>query len=188
MTVKQGHDYYGALMIRSRLSFADHMAIAAGGVVGATTRWALGRRFETASDESGWFQYAPNTTVVPGVDNDLIAGRWGTVIANIVGCLLLGVVTTLLARTARPNTARPSKRRWLLALGTGFCGALTTFAAFAVESTQLLRLASATKREIWIRGPDPSWGVALTYLTVSLVGGGLAFATGRSAALRVAKP
>ena len=54
----------------------------------------------------------------------------GTLVVNVAGCLLLSVITTLcLARTA-PDIK--------LILGTGFCGAFTTFSTFELEAEELL--------------------------------------------------
>jgi fluoride exporter len=54
---------------------------------------------------------------------------WGTVLVNVAGSLLLGCV--LGAAPALPAAVVPL-------LGTGFCGALTTFSAFGYETLRLL--------------------------------------------------
>jgi CrcB protein len=52
---------------------------------------------------------------------------WGTWTVNVAGSLVLGVVVGSSAPT------------WLLTLvGTGFCGALTTFSTFGFETVRLL--------------------------------------------------
>lgn len=56
---------------------------------------------------------------------------WGTLVVNAVGSLVLGA-------TAGAVDAWPG-HDWLLALvGTGFCGALTTFSTFSFETVRLL--------------------------------------------------
>jgi len=61
---------------------------------------------------------------------------WGTAIVNVVGSALLGL---LLGRAAGGGASE-----WVVALvGTGFCGALTTFSGF---SGQVLELTEGTPR------------------------------------------
>lgn len=56
---------------------------------------------------------------------------WGTFVVNATGSLLLGLLTGLGLYHAFPDTPR-------LVLGTGFCGAYTTFSTFTVETVRLL--------------------------------------------------
>ncbi|UCM89913.1 fluoride efflux transporter CrcB [Streptomyces marincola] len=57
---------------------------------------------------------------------------WGTFAANTLGCLLVGVLTgAVLAQAA-------TERVYLL-VGTGLCGALTTYSTFAWETVHLAR-------------------------------------------------
>jgi CrcB protein len=55
---------------------------------------------------------------------------WGTLVVNAAGSLLLGAVAAAVAGGA------PSW--WGTLLGTGFCGALTTFSTFGLETVRLL--------------------------------------------------
>jgi fluoride exporter len=56
---------------------------------------------------------------------------WGTLLVNVSGSLLLGVVAGLVDATGGHD--------WALALiGTGFCGALTTFSTFSFETLRLI--------------------------------------------------
>ena len=95
------------------------MLVGVGGAAGANARYLLGRE---VSEQ--W------PTTFP----------WGTLIVNVSGCLVLGVLLGwLVARGDRP-AAR-------LFLATGFLGAYTTFSTFAYESVRLIedgRLMMAT--------------------------------------------
>ena len=56
---------------------------------------------------------------------------WGTLTVNVVGSFVLGVVAAAVAVGGAPA--------WLMTLlGTGFCGALTTFSTFGFETVRLL--------------------------------------------------
>lgn len=57
----------------------------------------------------------------------------GTIVANVLGCLLIGVVYGLSARMGWLNP------EWRLFLATGFCGGYTTFSSFAFENADLLQ-------------------------------------------------
>jgi CrcB protein len=53
---------------------------------------------------------------------------WGTLVVNMVGCLLIGLSFGL---AERASWVTPSVRLFFV---TGFLGALTTFSSFAVET------------------------------------------------------
>jgi CrcB protein len=52
---------------------------------------------------------------------------------NLAGAFVLGWLLTWLAERSAPS------RYWRFLLGTGFCGALTTFSTFQVETFELAR-------------------------------------------------
>ena len=58
---------------------------------------------------------------------------YGTLLANILGGLLIGIVLGYLSKTA--NLSHSTS----LFLATGFCGGFTTFAAFAYENHLFLK-------------------------------------------------
>ena len=54
----------------------------------------------------------------------------GTLVVNVSGSLVLGVLSGLALYHGFPNTPR-------IVLGTGFCGAYTTFSTFTFETVRL---------------------------------------------------
>lgn len=87
------------------------IAIGAGAVLGAWGRWLLGLALNRAG------QPMP----------------WGTLVANLVGGLLIGALLALFER--RPELAAA----WRPFLVTGFLGALTTFSTFSAESLLMIQ-------------------------------------------------
>ena len=57
----------------------------------------------------------------------------GTLLVNILGCFLIGVIYGLFVRYSTTS------HMLCLLLTTGFCGGLTTFSTFANESLQMLQ-------------------------------------------------
>jgi fluoride exporter len=88
--------------------------VALGGAVGTLTRYELGH----------W---------LPAGDGGFPRG---TFLANLLGTLVLGV---LLESLVRAGSDRGRRRQLRLLVGTGFCGGLTTYSTFAVESVLLAR-------------------------------------------------
>jgi CrcB protein len=58
---------------------------------------------------------------------------WGTLTVNVIGCLILGVLTGAMGSLPASTVAFA---------GTGVCGALTTFSTFGFETTRLLEEGS----------------------------------------------
>jgi CrcB protein len=87
---------------------------------------------------------------------------WPTLIVNLIGSLVVGlVVVAALERVAPSRYFRPL-------LATGFCGGLTTFSTFVVEADLLIKHGRA--------------GIAALYVVVSLIGGLAAVRIGMLAA------
>ncbi|MGA5410218.1 fluoride efflux transporter CrcB [Streptomyces lavendulocolor] len=84
--------------------------VAAGAAVGAPLRYLTDRAVQARHD-----------SVFP----------WGTFTVNVTGCLVLG----LLAGAATAGAGSPGLQ---LLLGTGLCGALTTYSTFSYETLRLL--------------------------------------------------
>jgi len=66
---------------------------------------------------------------------------WGTLIVNLAGCLLIGLVFGLTER----GTTHPAERLFFV---TGFLGALTTFSTYALET------ANATPGSLTLAGAN----------------------------------
>jgi len=85
------------------------LLVLAGGALGAPVRYVVDLMVQSRHD-----------SVLP----------WGTFAVNAVGSLVLGAVAGGVASAGGPD--------WVLTLvGTGFCGALTTFSTFSFETVRL---------------------------------------------------
>ncbi|WP_030909965.1 fluoride efflux transporter CrcB [Streptomyces sp. NRRL F-5126] len=94
---------------------SDILLVALGGAVGAPLRYLTDRAVQSRHD-----------TVFP----------WGTFTVNVVGSLILGILTGAALAGAAGHTLQ-------VLLGTGLCGALTTYSTFSYET---LRLAETGAR------------------------------------------
>ena len=59
---------------------------------------------------------------------------WSTFSANMIGCLIIGVITGYFLRNISENESE-----WILFATVGFCGGFTTFSSFANENFLFLR-------------------------------------------------
>ncbi|WP_304455100.1 fluoride efflux transporter CrcB [Nocardiopsis sp. YSL2] len=91
------------------MSAAIAVAVAAGSALGAVGRYLVDRYIQSLGP-----------SVLP----------WGTFTVNTTGSLVLGLVLSAAASGALPGAATA-------ALGTGFCGALTTFSTLSYETLRL---------------------------------------------------
>jgi fluoride exporter len=105
------------------------LAILFGGAVGAFARAGVSEAFPPG----------------PG------AWPWATFGVNLAGVAVLAWVATRLGEMVAPT------RYWRLLIGTGFCGALTTFSTFQVETIAL--------------ADDGHAGLALAYASASVAAG-----------------
>lgn len=107
-------------------------SVAAGGAAGTVLRAAIGRALP------------PGASGFP----------WATLLVNVVGSSVIGLVVVVALERAGPS------RYFRPLVATGFCGGLTTFSTFAVETDRLLRAGRV--------------GLAFVYVGVSLAAGLLA--------------
>jgi fluoride exporter len=82
------------------------LAVSAGAVAGALARFAITHFSSQITGHQGF--------------------PYGTLVVNVLGCFVVGWALTW--------SADHSHDRWRLLVATGFCGAFTTFSAFAYES------------------------------------------------------
>lgn len=73
-------------------------------------------------------RYVVDTMVVERTDGVF---PWGTLVVNVTGSLLSGLLSGLALYHAFPATPR-------VVLVTGFCGAFTTFSTFTFETVRLI--------------------------------------------------
>lgn len=109
------------------------LAVAVGGALGAALRYLLAHLLTHGRRPSGWLPV-------------------GTLIANTVGCFVVGWAAYALNGTA------------LLLVGTGFCGGLTTWSTLATETDRLAATGESRR--------------SATYLVLTLVLGGVAVVLG----------
>jgi CrcB protein len=117
------------------------LIVGAGGFLGSIGRYLTGRVMQRLCPEQ----------LIP----------LGTLTANVVGCLLIGMVVSIL--DARQLDTQP----WRLFLVVGLLGGFTTFSAFGYETVTLAR--------------DTEWGLALLNAGAHLIAGLLAVAAGLAA-------
>jgi CrcB protein len=94
----------------------SYVFVGAGGALGAMARYAL------------------NIALQRGVNFP-----WGTLSANLLGCLILGVVAQLVASSEWFNNAGIIPDQYRLLFAVGFCGSFTTLSALVLELHTMLQ-------------------------------------------------
>lgn len=139
-------DIAGSFAPRSRLLSAppidrqELVAIFAGGVFGALARAGLAQAFVVGPDE--W--------------------PWATFVVNIAGAALLGYFITRLQERLPPSLYARAF------LGTGVCGALTTFSTVMVELVAMLE-AGHVALAVTYTGASVACGFAAVFISTKLV-------------------
>jgi len=120
----------------------NFLIIGLGGAAGSMLRYAVQKVFNVHS---------------------AVAFPTGTLLVNIAGCFLIGILWSIVSRSLSWN------EEMKLLLMTGFCGGFTTFSAFTLEGIGLLK--------------ESKTSLFIIYITASVVGGLLATFIG----IRIAK-
>ena len=93
-----------------------------------------------------------------------ISVPWGTLSANLLGCLAMGVIAQLVATSAWFNDAGIVPDQYRLLFAIGFCGSFTTLSAMVMELHTMLQ-----RNEILN---------SFSYLMVTMLGGFACFYLG----------
>ncbi|MHA6719134.1 fluoride efflux transporter CrcB [Sphingomonas sp. RS6] len=115
----------------------NFLLVMLGGAIGSAARYGVGR----VAMAMGGFAFP-----------------WGTLAANILGGLLMGVLAGTLARIGQGGEP------WRLLLGVGALGGFTTFSSFSLETMNMIERGDLL--------------TALGYVLVSVVGAIAALAVG----------
>ena len=98
------------------LAALSYLFVAAGGALGAMARFALNVALQRD-----------------------VSFPWGTLSANLIGCLLMGIVAQLVASSAWFNSAGIIPDQYRLLFAVGFCGSFTTLSALVLEMHTMLQ-------------------------------------------------
>ena len=124
-----------------RIVALSYVVVGAGGALGAMARYAL------------------NVALQRGVNFP-----WGTLSANLLGCLIMGVLAQLVASSDWFNNAGIIPDHYRLMFAVGFCGSFTTLSALVMEFHTMLQ-----RNEIL---------ASFSYLMASVIGGFACFYAG----------
>ena len=93
-----------------------------------------------------------------------VAYPWGTLGANLLGCLVMGMLAHLIAHSTWFNEAGVIPDQYRLFFAIGFCGSFTTLSTMVMELNTMLQ-----RNELFY---------AFSYLFATLVGGFACFYLG----------
>lgn len=117
------------------------LLVVAGAMVGAPLRYLTDRTVQSRHD-----------SVFP----------WGTFAVNVAGCLVLGLLTGA-------ATAGAASSHLMLLLGTGLCGALTTYSTFSYETLRLAEQGAGLYAAANVAG-SVATGLGAAFAGVALAG------------------
>lgn len=117
-----------------RLVAYSYLFVAVGGAIGAMARFGL------------------NVLLQRDVEFP-----WGTLTANLLGCLLMGVIAQLISSTAWFNASGLIPDQYRLLFAVGFCGSFTTLSSLVLEMNTMIQ-----KNEIFY---------SFSYFVATLLGG-----------------
>lgn len=124
-----------------RVALWSYGMVAVGGALGAMARFAL------------------NVTLQRDVSY-----AWGTLTANLLGCLIMGAIAQLVATAAWFNAAGIVPDQYRLLFAIGFCGSFTTLSALVMELHTMLQRNELLN--------------SFVYLMVTMIGGFACFYIG----------
>ena len=99
-----------------RLVLYSYLFVAVGGAIGAVARFGL------------------NVFLQRDVEFP-----WGTLTANLLGCLVMGIIAQLISGTAWFNDAGIIPDQYRLLFAVGFCGSFTTLSSLVLEMNTMLQ-------------------------------------------------
>jgi CrcB protein len=117
------------------------LLVALGGALGALARYGLNLALEANA-----------------------AYPWGTLSANLLGCLAMGIIAQFLANAVSPQESWTMPEHYRLLFAVGFCGSFTTLSSFVLEMSAMLE-----RNEIVL---------SFTYFVATLAGGFACFYLG----------
>ena len=124
-----------------RVALWSYGIVAVGGALGAMARFALNVMLQRD-----------------------VSYAWGTLTANLLGCLIMGAIAQLVATAAWFNAAGIVPDQYRLLLAIGFCGSFTTLSALIMELHTMLQ-----RNEILN---------SFAYLMITMIGGFACFYAG----------
>lgn len=123
----------------------SYLFVAIGGAVGAMARYALNVSLQSSHDFP-----------------------WGTLSANLLGCLVMGALAQLVAHSAWFNESGLIPDQYRLLFAIGFCGSFTTLSALVLEMNTMIERSEIFHAFVYLVG-TMAGGFACFYIGVMAV-------------------